>query len=346
MKRYCSLMLAMTNQNRNSGVELGRIILMSMIVLWHLLLHGLNIRENLQQSSLSSHTIYYIVLPAICCHVNCFVFISGYYGIQADVKKILSFVMTVVVWNVIGFAVWGFLHGTYGIFLLIQSAIPISYDIWWFATLYYFLIIISPIVENGIKFISQRQFIFILSALFLSVASGFAFLSSHWSQTALFFFMYLLGRYIRKYPITFIERNALSVYLLSTLLIALTMIVFRFFPSRFQIIEALDYANPFCISAAVGLFFVFKRINLTNNKAINNIAKGCFVTYLISDGILRIEWNSLIVGIVGHNLLLLSLSAVMATIIISSIDRLRQYVTYPITDFLSNRLEKVIKGLL
>lgn len=128
---------------RSSNVEILRIVLMTMIVLWHFIVHGMGLSsgDDILLSNLSMEHLY--VLSILSYHVNCFVFISGYFGIQLKRKKVLSFVEMTFFYSILsfllllilknGFYFYRYIHWNSLIYLL-----PISSNAWWFITNYFF----------------------------------------------------------------------------------------------------------------------------------------------------------------------------------------------------------------
>lgn len=89
----------MQPHSRNTSIELLRIVLMSMIVCWHFVVHGLHF-AGLKISDIN-HTdfLYIVLLSVLCCHVNCFIFISGYFGIKTTRRRLIGFTMPLVIYS-------------------------------------------------------------------------------------------------------------------------------------------------------------------------------------------------------------------------------------------------------
>ena len=72
---------------RNSNIELFRFILMNGICLWHMLVHGMNIKNIINIESDISYSIYILLCLCVPC-VNSFMLISGFYGMKLSNKLI------------------------------------------------------------------------------------------------------------------------------------------------------------------------------------------------------------------------------------------------------------------
>lgn len=95
---------AANHQNRNSNIELLRFVLMLLICVGHLFAHGLGLKymgRTVFDVDISTLVIFAIVVPA----VNCFMLISGYYGMNLKLKKVISFIVQAIIYFWIGLIV-------------------------------------------------------------------------------------------------------------------------------------------------------------------------------------------------------------------------------------------------
>ena len=68
---------------RKANFELLRILLMSMIIYWHLVAHGVLHINEIEDFGQQAPSIWHLlVLPIRCYAVNCFILLSGYFGIK------------------------------------------------------------------------------------------------------------------------------------------------------------------------------------------------------------------------------------------------------------------------
>jgi len=128
---------------RNANIELLRICLMFGIFILHAIYHSGN------------------QLPAVsnCLRwcVNCFVFISGWYGIQFSLSRLLRFVATVAYAGVVAIAV-GVLVGTWNpsdnAFLSNAYKMIVGH---WFVVAYVILMLVAPLVNSALEKISSEK---------------------------------------------------------------------------------------------------------------------------------------------------------------------------------------------
>jgi hypothetical protein len=331
-----------TIKGRFSNIELLRIVLMIMIVLWHLLVHG---KYHVFSSNWTlSDYVDLSVLSILFFHVNTFVFISGYFGVSYKPKKIFSFYITCLLCSLVG-VVLAVIHGTYDPLQLLNAILmpiggPVSKA--WFACEYFALLLYAPLLNAGIERINRFQFTLILCVLFFSIFGLFPCICGYDHSTFNFIFMYLLGRYIHKYSeswFTSCRRRTLLLFLGLLLLNVLTVLII---PERWHH-YFFFYSNPLAIISAVFMFFVFKNIRISPNRFINSLASGVFVVYLLTEAspvgdafyAYADYWLNSSTG-------LLALLAIVLTIVISEMDWCARYVLHP----LENRVYLVMGNKL
>lgn len=273
---------------RNSSFELLRILLMVMIIIHHCIVHGLG----LSGFDPSLNTTLVIpnkwILPAclsncFCiCAVNCFILISGYFGIRTNKKKFLFLLFALIFYSIILNLIPNLIEGNYK--KAINSILFVSHSPYWFVVDYLFLMAFAPIINLAFERLPHKQLhLFISSLLIISIYFGFV-----WGHTAningytllQFILMYCIGRIIKikKYSIRRI--NGIFVYILSSALCGICMwILWKYgFPKYAW--RMTYYNDPLIIISSISLFLVFKDIQIRSNT-INTLAKSAFGIYLV-----------------------------------------------------------------
>lgn len=328
---------------RNLGVELLRIILMFMIVMYHVF--SLNLKSLYSYESFYFTKLFFVNLGSIA--VMCFVFISGYYKISSKIKQLISFVIQAVFFSyVISFI--SYLFSTdqkLGDFYTIDTLLPISSSLWWFLTNYILLYIFSPLLNIGVDTLPRKSLkIVLLVLLYLNCFSNFIYPDQVGGQFFNFMFVYLLGRYINKYDIT------LKKPLVSFISIILLMYIINVVLSKIvgnPIISASRYTSILNIFSGICLFFVFKNISVKGNF-ISKISPLCFGVYLIHFH--PFVWN--IIQVYVHDihlnnfdkpayiiLILLGLSFIVFLSCLC-IEKVRILICNPLINFIGKRLDK------
>ncbi|WP_418210482.1 acyltransferase family protein [Bacteroides zhangwenhongii] len=269
---------------RNSNFEALRILCMLFIVAGHLI-------KNQEFDSLTYDRFYTCgVVMLFVCAVNCFVLISGWYGINFSWKKIIKLndITTFYALTLGGMAVilGAYLPDTQRV---LKIFIPSLTREFWFITVYLTLCILSPYLNILVQKLPKEDFkrlLIICSCLFIlqptcgavmnfesiTLDSGYGIIN--------FSYLYLIGRYFRLYNN---PHKKARVYFLYYLLIALAGGVFQIIYSYilgFEFTTLKSYNTIFCFLASIFLFCGFSRLNF-DSYTVNYIAKFCFSVYLI-----------------------------------------------------------------
>jgi acetyltransferase-like isoleucine patch superfamily enzyme len=128
-----------------------------MIVLWHFLVHGLDIKYiNTLTFDWSNKEIPILLTSLLCFPVNCFIFISGYYSIKLRKNKVINFVVQLIFYALFVLALgFYFFNVPISFRAVLNALVPISSDRWWFFTSYFFIMLLSPIINTGLALINK-----------------------------------------------------------------------------------------------------------------------------------------------------------------------------------------------
>lgn len=163
----------MENKTRNSNIELLRIVLMTCILCWHVLVHGYGF-ANIGNEGFHYRLNVPLTLVLSCLLVPAtytFVFISGYFGLHFHWRKFVELILGCIVVSVCG-SIFLYSQGRNDIIDLWRSFFPIyPQGCWWFMTVYIWLYMLSPLIDEGISLLDQRKLrnLVLLFSLFLSV---------------------------------------------------------------------------------------------------------------------------------------------------------------------------------
>lgn len=276
----------MSSRKRNSNFELLRVICMILIIVGHAIMYHGSLGE-------LGTTNYYIgnIIRSFCMMaVNCFVLISGYFGINFSIKKIIKIDITVVFYSIVIFLL-SVILGIHSITPKtdILLLFPILTKRYWFISIYIVLCLISPILNIIVNSLEKKQYknlLIILLVLFyilptalyainaptITGDSGYGIIN--------FICLYLIGRYISLYyrdskPKTFYLTGYIIVSCLLFLSNHILSEIFGFYFNTF-----ISYDTIFALLSAIMLFMFFKNISI-NSKLINKLASGCFASYII-----------------------------------------------------------------
>lgn len=301
---------------RESNYELMRIISMFMIVVWHVFLHG----ANMESSSGTVKMLYDIFRAIIVVHVNSFVLVSGYFQCKSKFKmsKVISLNNTVVFYKILImliFLIFGIVNVSK--VSILRNIFPLDLENYWFIRIYLMLYILSPFLNIFINKIDKNQYKKLLFILFIM----FSIISTITKQEALngivnygyslvsFMFLYLLGGYLRNYPIknTYIgKRFTKNAQLLIFIFLFFFFAMINFslhivsiklneggelskYIGNILFVSFNQYDNPLVILGSICYFLSFGYINL-KSKIINIISSTTLGIYIIHEN-LFIRYN-------------------------------------------------------
>lgn len=255
-------------KERNQSIELLRIILMTLIVFGHIIGHGIG--EDIYNTE-DAPTMEAMLKPLYFYHVDAFIFISGYFGIKLQWDKFYTLLFKWVFYSIIAVAIVMCVTGHYSYLYLVKNVFPISTCDHWFMAQYMYLMLMAPLLNAGMESLNRKQ---------SSILMVIMYISSFRLYSCLMIFVYLLGRYLRRYPLVKLEKHSVAIFCTTLIIYSiLNVCCFRMgvYPEKM-----FQYMSPFLIVAAVSLFYSFLKINI-RWKGIGFIASGVLATYLITD---------------------------------------------------------------
>lgn len=272
---------------RQSNIELLRILSMFLVLMIHYIpFRGTPSPIALEGGENVGNTIFNLELRSLSfvC-VNCFIIISGYFGIRWKWQSLLKYLYQILFWAI--FAYFAPIILGYNQFNVPDLCFNlINFSSWnWFILSYLGLYLFAPMLECFIKNISQKQLSYFLLAFYcFSTIYGWILQVSPEFQEGTTFVsligLYLIGAYIRKYNLNVLRFK--KIYdLLIYFGIGILLVILSVIALRFKITSSLyGYLNPLIIIESVYLFLFFKKLDIRYNKFINWVAASAFAVYL------------------------------------------------------------------
>lgn len=295
-------------KERESNIELLRIICMFMIVMHHFVVNVwypgmLEMRSPVsigESAFLLSHCLFFI-------GVNCFVLISGYFRIKTSLRGFLHLYGFYAFYALLIALSQYFCDAQYVgmplpekcFHIAIHSLMPWDNNNFWFLNAYLGLFMVASLLNAAIENLTKSNYIRILVLLtILNVIFGnilsIDLLNTWGFCVAQFVYLYMIGGYIRKYvtieSIRAHRWSNLSVYAVSAALWAVFVAIQVFqFPFIGRFFKAFSYNNVFVLAAAIG-FFLFMLSFDIKSKTINWFASSCLAAYLLQGSIIPYSW--------------------------------------------------------
>lgn len=250
------------------GLDLLRIISMFMIVVTHVLGKG-GLRSSVAGEADSYFIITWIIQVMVYGAVNCYALISGYVGANAGYKysKIANIWLQVFFYT-FGITLVFYLLG-YPITLenWRHAFLPIVSGEYWYMTAYFGLLIFMPMINGGIRSLSDRQLrnLVILIAIVFSILP--ALLNSRVEEFSLskgfemtwLIILYIVGAYLHRLDLEkFSKRNLLTLFFFC---------MFVTYVMKFLVVNIWYwYVSPSLSLGAISLFIIFAKMPLSPNN--------------------------------------------------------------------------------
>ena len=294
-------------KERNSRVELLRIISILMIIMSHYSIHSGIITSNLP---LGFNRLLLESISLGSIGVIIFVLINGYYSIKKEnpfsLKKLLNLYLQIWFYSFsiyIVFIILGF--EKFNVKMLIMNILPFSFKTYWFASVFILLYIFSPFINKFINSMNKKEHarFIVLSLLIFSVLKTLTFQEMYCNELIQFILFYCIGSYIGKYEKEIkINKNQTILILISTLMLAfLSIFILDVIGMNYKLFSEhsryfLSRTSFLSIIIAVSIFYLFLKKNPFFNIYINKISTCVFAIYLISDNsyVRSILWTDIL----------------------------------------------------
>lgn len=346
---------------RESNFELLRLVCMFYIVLHHFIVHGLKSSGYFGEDT-DIVSVFFNSFTIIA--VNCFILISGYFGIKISWRAFFHLYILCVFYK-LGFTVFSFLNKDYfSIKDTIYSFLPFSNsDYYWFIKNYFYLFILSPILNKVINNSTIKEFISVLVILGLfTFYFGFFWKDKifyHGYGLLNFIFLYFIGRFISLHTPNITTRKRkksyLFYYILNSLIVAGIVLAINYSPLSNTWIARFGYPynSPFIIASSICFFLLFRSFKI-KSSLINKLAKSALAIYLIHESSHIKEDLYNFISEIGEHITnqlflfpILILLAVVIMIVCIFIDNIRVYITNPIENYLNTKnWDKYTEGLI
>lgn len=280
-------------KERNSNIEILRIIAMLFIVISHYTVHS---GINLTTLPLGVNRFILEVTRFGNIGVIIFMLISGYNLIEQksiQLKKALKLYLQILFYSVVVYLVFIMIGlETFSISGLIKNSLPFIFNRYWFATAYIILYLLSPFINKFLHSLSRKEHLTFLAIMLIlfSIIPTFTNQNPYGNQLVQFLMFYSIGAYLKKYNDNLFNKKKVNTILLisSISLLVLSVIALDFLGNKMGTSKDLAYyffnrRSIISILFSVTFFNLFVNKKPFSNKFINKIAICAFGVYLIHD---------------------------------------------------------------
>jgi len=325
---------------RNSNIELLRFVMMLILCIWHILMHGYGLKH-IADASVAPTTVQLILLALLAFPVDCFVFISGYYGIRLKREKLIRLLLQTTFFYLLCIILRNLFYIGEPVpnGMILTNWLPLTNRAWWFIAWYSFLMLLAPIIEEGVNKLSQKRFLKILICLIVINNLGTWLNHLHTgSDLAGLLTVYLIGRYVSIYKKSISVAKASFFFLLTTLVLIAMVLSAHFLNKPYYTWTLLLFCNPLIVIQAISCFFFAKGLNFHNSRLANFLGAHCFAIYLLTeftDNQLY-NWWRLIYEM--HGFCVMGISVFVVCLFICILDLLQSYVQKPVNLYLTRNI--------
>lgn len=268
--------MKLTNNCRESNFELLRLVVMLFIVVYHFLIHV--------NSHNGDHIFYKSLYLTLHIAVPCFVLISGYFHIKPTIRGGCKLFLPVILYCTLPYIIWAFINNDWNHY---EYILFLSSSNYWFVRDYFYLFLISPLLNWFLENKGERDRIYLIIVLsFISVYMSYRGDSSvdNGKNVALFMLLYGLGDYIHFCKMR-IGKIKYSKLLLFWIVLNLFLVLAYIFYSRLifgKVIWHLsfEYKSPVLLINAILFFIIFSRLKFSS-RWVNKIAGSAYAIFVI-----------------------------------------------------------------
>lgn len=270
----------MTQNQRQSNIELLRCFAMLCIIVYHLCLFALG--------GVSTGTKLYQALQ-IPLHIGVplFVLISGYFGIRFSLKGLMRLCSKGYFYFVPFAVIPMILTHSGGVKDVLKSVFIFGFDAQWYLNTYLYLFLFSPIINRYLENITKSQRLYLLAILtFMSVyignvTEGDVCLVEGKNLTN-FLLLYTLGNSLRHNQEHINGCSQFKLVITYLLFNAFLVIGFMYIPIIAGKIWKYSYAydSPIIMVNSVWMFAIFSKLDV-KSRFVNWMGSGVFACYLL-----------------------------------------------------------------
>lgn len=342
-------------KQRESNLELFRIITMILIISHHYVVNSGLMTEEYIYSDLTSWRSMFLLLFGAWgkTGINCFMMITGYFMCksQITIKKFVKLLTQIYFYKIIFYCIFLFTgYTSFSVSGFVKMILPVSSVEHNFIGCFLLFFLCIPFLNILIHNINQKQHIclIILMGVIYIFFGTVPTLNVNMNYVSWFGVIYFIASYIRLYPKKFFGNTKLwgVLSLISIILSVSSVIVCAFANQKLGIsvypFSFVSDSNTFlAVSTGITTFMFFKNMKIGYSKIINTISAATFGVLLIhanSDSMRKWLWNDLLdnTGMYGSEFLIIhAVGSVLGIFIICSLmDMLRiRFIEKPFLNF-------------
>ena len=226
--------------------------------------------------------------------VNCYVLISGFYGIKPTFKKLCSLMLMCVFYSLSCYLFYAIINDEFSVRDVLYSFLPFSHTRGlWFVGAYFVLFLIAPLLNAAANYLNEQSIKeWIITLIGLAVITFY--LGYMWRtgpntdgyNVFNFLFLYMIGRFLKQYKSKWegYKYKCLLIYTVCSVITFLLAIYIAINTNDANkvFIAAWKYNSPFIVVGSIAFFLFFASLRIKSNL-VNTLAASTFPVYLIHE---------------------------------------------------------------
>ena len=276
----------------HSSIELLRIIAMFMILMHHFIVHN---GYDVLKLPLGPERIFFQLVMAgggkvgvvIFFSISAWFFLDREQTIKFNLRRVWIMERELLFWSLILLASYlAFDRADLGMKLMVKSFVPLSMNVWWYATAYAIFLALLPFLSKGLKALG-REYHLALATTVLVIWGLTSFIPGMVGISDGFFGFIYLFILISAYKRHLQPLSNKQTWILTlagvgfVLLYTAASTVLGLFGINKGIFITGDWKLP-VVTIGFGMFLLFDRVTF-HSRVINRIAQSAFAVYLITD---------------------------------------------------------------
>ena len=316
-------------KQRNSSIELLRIISMILIVLYHYHARKYNLyvvdtprpEDADFLSKLMMHSLGKLGVPI-------FVFISGWFGVRFRKDRFFDLLLQCFFYAFLSTILLGVCYGSFEL-----KSIVFFLNHWWFIAGYLCLYLLAPGIDYLFETYNKKAILGIVLLFYFISFGDVVVNSAKIGGLYLMLTMYLSARWLRLYGADSLEKYGVILFL-SAFIVRFGIIGVAYVSNHLNFLSYVNsYVSPLTTILVASIFILFSKRRF-HVKLINQVAVSCLSVYLFSESGFGQRFFSCLFpeeySIMGY-----FYGALLTFVIIVLLDQVRK--------FLSSRLFKLFK---
>lgn len=186
-------------KQRNSNVEMLRIVIMFGILLRHVTWHGFGLEDMTPNATIECGFMNSLCVSLFAPSVDLFVLVSGYFSIKLRTSSLVRMEIEALFYSYVLAVVMYFMFRDLGV-PVYRVAFPVLCRHWWFLSTYILLMFVAPVLNEGVKKLTERQHLMIILAMVVLNGIGkLLCFEIGGSDFRSFVIVYLIGQYLALY---------------------------------------------------------------------------------------------------------------------------------------------------